>query len=174
MLIIEGSDCVGKTTLANELSRRLNYAYQHLGPLPDCWYDIDYVNLAAANSVRDRFHLSEIVYSTVLSRPVKIANLRLLHATLMLKYSAYTVIITADNSLLGPRHSSRDELFNLETVQAVNNMFSKLSYYADFRIHCTQDAPYFTEAHVDTIVQAYKDRIKALAAWKDLVRNLNS
>lgn len=67
MLIIEGPDCAGKTTLAkkfvNLLGRYLPYIYQHLSRLPKGWSLHEYFDLIYLCRVQDRFHISEPLYA---------------------------------------------------------------------------------------------------------------
>ena len=172
MLIIEGTDCVGKTTLAHKLAKKLSMAYQHLGPLPDDWCDQDYINLASPKAVRDRYHLSEIAYSTHLKRSCKIRDLRVLHATLLLKCKAYVVMITADPTVIGSRYDPKRELFNIEDVIAVNDVFENgLKAYGDYRIHLTSDQPDILDMTVDKIAEAYSRRLKWIEEWTVTMRN---
>jgi hypothetical protein len=172
MLIIEGTDCVGKTTLCNRLAEDLKMIYQHLGPPPPTWSDIDYVKLGSNNAVRDRYHLSELVYSHVNGRPVKIRESRLLHATLMLKHSAYVVCIVADEDLIRSRYNAHEELFDIETVLKCNTAFKLFGApFVDQRIVCTQDKPFPTEEDIDLICTNYLMRKKYLEEWKDTVKS---
>ena len=69
-IILEGSDCAGKTTLARELVK-CGYTYIHNGP-PEPDEDLAeslllQLNKAAAGPiVIDRFHIGEIVYGPML------------------------------------------------------------------------------------------------------------
>jgi thymidylate kinase len=172
MLIIEGTDCVGKTTLAHKLAKKLSMVYQHLGPLPDLWYDEDYVNLASPKAVRDRYHLSEMAYSSTLKRNCKIRDLRVLHATLLLKCKAFVVLITADPTVIGSRYDAKRELFNVEDVIAVNDVFENgLKAYGDYRIHLTSDQPDILDVTVDKIAESYTRRLKWIEEWSDIMRN---
>lgn len=77
MLIVEGPDCVGKTTLCHRLLSALNaqpgtsrWRYQHFGSLPkDFTTLLDYSDAMAPYVVSDRFHLSEAIYSVAYGRP---------------------------------------------------------------------------------------------------------
>lgn len=132
MLIVEGPDMVGKTTLCKALMERLNrgeneyrrWSYGHLGLLPPGWdYFWSYVPLANRWVVQDRFFLSEIVYGTVTRGYTHIdpETSRLLEAKLTL-VGAYTAVITADEAVLRSQwesHKHREE-FSLEKVLEVN------------------------------------------------------
>ncbi len=69
MLVIEGPDLVGKTTLAKaliesiEMRSRVRPEYQHFGRLPENWdYCRDYVKKVRQWCVTDRWWESEIAY----------------------------------------------------------------------------------------------------------------
>jgi thymidylate kinase len=173
MLILEGTDCVGKTTLAHKLAKRLNMVYQHLGPLPDTWSDEDYIHLASINAVRDRYHLSEVAYSATLkNRSCRIKDVKVLHSTLILKYLAFTIIITADGPVIRDRFDEKRELFTYDEVSLVNETFKLMLYYADFKIHVTTDRPDITDDIVERICSAYERKRKCITEWADTMRNL--
>jgi thymidylate kinase len=68
MLIIEGSDCLGKTTLANSILKRVQElgeaaTIRHLGR-PDATFDFytDYFSMIEPTVIQDRFHLGALAY----------------------------------------------------------------------------------------------------------------
>jgi hypothetical protein len=77
MLVLEGSDCAGKTTFLKQLIGRLpkqlsmnhpqSVAIQHFGVLPPDWdYYKDYLDMITVDGISDRFQYSELVYGPVL------------------------------------------------------------------------------------------------------------
>lgn len=74
IVLLEGSDCTGKTTLARDLAKELNFEYVHEGkpPYDGYKYYLDRVQqikkqLTKVNGiVLDRFHLGEYVNPIVL------------------------------------------------------------------------------------------------------------
>lgn len=64
MIIIEGSDCLGKTTLAKWIAKQTGLTYRHMTrPGPDFgWRAEDYLEGVADLTVCDRFHLGGLVY----------------------------------------------------------------------------------------------------------------
>jgi thymidylate kinase len=147
--------------------------YQHLGPLPDTWSDDDYIRLASTNAVRDRYHLSEVAYSATLkNRSCKIKDVKVLHATLMLKYMAFTVIITADGSVIRSRFDEKRELFTYDEVSLVNETFKLMGYYADYKIHVSNDHPDIIDSIIDKVCSAYERKKKWIQDWSDIMRNL--
>lgn len=66
MIIVEGADHVGKTTLCGYLHERTGYPFKHLGQLSPPWdYFQDYLEHAASDVILDRFVLSELAYGPV-------------------------------------------------------------------------------------------------------------
>jgi thymidylate kinase len=69
LVIVEGADRAGKTTLAKEISRRLGFRYTH-HPEPDGaeQYFRFLLEIGSGPVVCDRFHFSEMVYAPFLRR----------------------------------------------------------------------------------------------------------
>lgn len=175
MLVIEGGDLVGKTTLCYKLNEHLTtHAYQHLSKL---YYDfnpvIGYIDLASRFSIKDRFHISEAVYADVTERDTQVTpnSVRLLEAHLRL-LGMFTVIVTADDCLLEERfnqHKAR-EMYDLETILRVNERFKIIGstgrwmgyqFDVDEHIHCTRNNPWPT-THTSTIAFNYQTRQQIL------------
>lgn len=135
MLIVEGPDLVGKTTLCLELIRRLNadglkHVYRHLTVLPKGWdFYGDYVPHIARPVVQDRFHMSELVYGRAVRGSTNITDdmLRLIEARVALA-AGFTVVVTADWKVLEILwgRKQREEMFSLEMVQQVNKLYIQL------------------------------------------------
>jgi hypothetical protein len=66
MIIIEGSDSTGKTTLAHELSEKVGKPYRHQGRPPEGYNYLGDGRHELAEVVQDRFHLGELVYGAIL------------------------------------------------------------------------------------------------------------
>lgn len=142
MLIIEGSDCVGKTTLCNELLKRLNAAGcamipQHFGLLPKDWgYYADYLPYMATHTVMDRFIMSEVVYGHTLrgGSPLTPEIYRLLDAHLRM-LGAVTVVVVANDYWyrlqLKEKYGERRQVFDVDQVTRVNKGFMDLVYRDD-------------------------------------------
>lgn len=134
MLIVEGSDCVGKTSLCNELIKQLNsrgypVIPQHFGLLPSNWnYYDDYLPFMNTRTVMDRFIMSEVVYGHVIRNGTKLSPelYRRLDAHLRLQGSV-TVVVTANDywmrQQLDAKMASRQEVFNADQIMTVNHAF---------------------------------------------------
>jgi|SRR3990172_8361247 len=141
MIIIEGTDCVGKTWLAKELVKRLNgdsslstkrrnWHYSHLSSLSDNWdYYWDYARLIDGFTIMDRFYLSELAYRTVKTdreRRIHPHVVNLIEARLLL-VGATTVIITAQEGLIRKLHEQMRfrEMFTADQSVEVNAWFQQ-------------------------------------------------
>lgn len=172
MLIIEGPDSVGKTTLAKKLASRLGLLYQHLGPLPDGWVEQDYISLCSRKCVYDRLHLSELAYSWALNRECKIVNARFLHSALSVRFAAVTVVITADPDLITLRHKRDEQMFDLESVLKVNECYIKIApRYADVYYHATAARPFVPSNIEDEICKTWNLRKICQLEWIDTLKS---
>ena len=172
MLIIEGADCVGKTTLARKMAGELKLLYQHLGPMPEGWEETDYIRLGCQKVVYDRFHVSDVVYSKVLNRAPCIENPRFLHAALQVRFAAFTVIIAAEPELISLRFREADQMYNEETVLKCNELFAKCAaHYADYVIRTSVTNPYPDENDIKAIVKGWTAKQECQAHWKDTLKS---
>jgi len=182
MLILEGPDLIGKTTLAQRLLKdtRLTssgYVYGHLGLLPDGWELTQYLNLAQTWLVQDRFHLSEIVYRAMDGGETLFTPelFRLLEGALRL-YGAFTVVITAEEDVLHNRWGQRpEELISLTQIKRLNRLYLDVMTDGgemgpwradvDLHVHLTSEHPYVTEQQVNFILERYRLRMAALSQF---------
>lgn len=124
MLIFEGADCVGKTTLANAAvyaiqEKGVPAVYQHMTKPPECFHRYyGYINLALTPVVKDRFHMSENIYCIARGEqptiPAPVYKLLDAHFRLL---GAYTVIIDAPDNVICQRlEESTDEMYSSDIV----------------------------------------------------------
>jgi len=136
MIIIEGTDLVGKTRLCERLIAELNergkpVVYDHFGRLPKGWdYYWDYLGRMNRNVVMDRFTLSEVAYRYANKEPQNILpeDWRVLDAKLRL-VGAVTVVVTAADSIIAREYDNRrdEEMFDLDVVLRANDAFAQLA-----------------------------------------------
>jgi thymidylate kinase len=173
MLIVEGSDLVGKSTVVKKLLESVElqqkgYTPDHFGLLPEGFeYYWGYIDRSARRVVMDRFHMSEIVYGRMIRGGAKIdeEEYRLIDAHLR-NLGAVTVIITADASLIKERSLEREEVFNVEQILSVNDGFRQVAdrlfagYEPDFDLHfhCTRDKPFVTSQQLANVAGCYLAR----------------
>jgi thymidylate kinase len=180
MLIVEGSDLVGKTTLCEELLRRLDakkfpHIMSHFGRLPDGWdYYWSYLPRISRYIVQDRFHMSEIVYRNARQEPSLLMPevYRLLDAAVR-KVGALTVVVTASEDVLLGQIETREEEHSPEQIMRANANFLQIvsephwfGYTPDWDIHYHVDAtsgfPSGDESLIDKILDAYCRRSRLL------------
>ena len=185
MLIIEGSDLVGKTTLIKEIceqasERGFPMIPQHFGLLPDNWdFEKDYHDYVSKRTVMDRFVLSEVVYGETLRYGSRITPRmwQRLHSYNVCGpgpgydlESSMTVIIAAE-SVFFKQHvhkqmQERVEVFKEEQICEVNDAFldiiarhhfGKFDIYYDIAHIVTgnRDFPSSDPAFVSEIVETY-------------------
>jgi len=194
MLIIEGPDMVGKTTLIKVLQQRLTtLGYpvipQHFGLLDDRWdFYGDYLKYVHATTIMDRFILSEVVYGLTLRNKSRISPevYRLLDAHLRLNGSV-TVVIRAEEDWfrdwLDRKFDESREVFDKSGIININSAFhdvltplatSKFSKYAfdvDIVYVITNDdlMPSNCENFIDRIVTLYLQRTELLRNARESV-----
>lgn len=142
MIILEGPDLCGKTTLARALLKRLHSeeGYRKFGPYPAIYEHFDapptswcfpksYFPHIKRYSIHDRFHISELCYGVITRGASRLEprGVRIVDALLAL-VGSLTVVITLKDAFLVQQweSKSRDEMFTLEQVRAVNEAYSKL------------------------------------------------
>lgn len=143
MLIIEGPDLVGKTTLCKEVVTELNrlgwpHSYRHFGRMPSCWEE-DPVRLYRLSmspyTVQDRFHMSEVVYAIVEgpSRKPHLgpSSFEMVDRELRNHWEGYSVVVTADPQLLRDRYeelvgNGREEDYDIDGVLRANELYREI------------------------------------------------
>lgn len=151
MLVIEGSDLVGKSTLAKKicnfgggyihrLARTMGLdvpiiptVYRKLGLLPGNWnYFSDYVNMMSHGVVQDRFFLSETVYGPLIRgmTPLTSTMVSRLYEHLEM-VGGLTLFITASDNVLETLFRERgDDFCSLEQVKKANTDFIAIAEMA--------------------------------------------
>lgn len=166
MLIVEGPDCVGKTSIAQELIKfqplaMRGYVYKHLSRLPDGFHRVlGYRDNAVRRSVQDRFHMSEPVYASMRGEKLRMCReeYHLVDAQLRLM-GALTILITAERSVIEKRFGEKPEMYKLDDVLRVNDgyMILEEEWEPDvrWRFHLTDEHPLIDSVTLGRIVQEY-------------------
>jgi thymidylate kinase len=149
MIIVEGADLVGKTTLAKKLVTILNeeydspHIYRHLSRLPKIWRDCSarlgpratpaslHEALASRWIVQDRFHMSEVMYASARQDEPMLTPIAywLLEARLRARFGMMTILLidaTTDSEVITSRWRE-GEMYSLEQVKAVNKQYRTLA-----------------------------------------------
>ena len=178
MLIVEGPDGVGKTTLCRSLLEKLpGHVYAHFSRLPpDFDYYWGYLDRASRRVVQDRFHMSEVAYAIARGEQPRIdpETYRLVDARLR-QLGAYTVLVTADQGLIESRWDPTQMYDLYRTLSAARQFDLIADHHSDWRpdfdchFHCTETTPHVTQVAADRILNEYRrrqDRIDALAGGR--------
>lgn len=143
MLIIEGTDNVGKSTLVTDVIRHLNamglpHIPFHLSKLPDSFDHVQgYVELLNTNTVWDRFHISRTCYGAVCKnqREFTTAEAEILQAHLTLKGAYVVSCVVEDAAWIRKRWGSKDEMYDVETAVQVNESYKhQRQFRVDYKI----------------------------------------
>lgn len=169
MIIVEGSDMVGKTTFCRSLVTAINFSERrnrderfppfvhssHLSALPPKWNFVnDYLMNRRANEVTvwDRYHISELMYREFHSdNTPKLTLSKYMRVDEGLRsFGALIVVITADPDMLQNRllNDPREEMFSPETIAAVNKK------YIDF---CTAPDHPFADVTTCEVIRVHCD-----------------
>lgn len=176
MIVIEGTDNLGKTTLANAVVARLNedgfsHIYRHFSKLPESFNKVwGYLPYMHRNSVMDRFYLSRQAYGKALKNQETLSReqLRWLDANLRL-HAGFTVLVTASDERIKADwqgDKGKDEMYSLKQAIAVNGQFRRLFALgdADVDIHIELQQSDWPTDYLDRIVQEYHERYVAVEA----------
>lgn len=174
MLIIEGTDAVGKTVLAKKFVEELpDHVYRHLSRLTDSFDRFwGYVEHASSFAVQDRYHMSEIAYTFARAEQQVMPSLYYSWVDGFLRFKpAYTVVITADETVIRRRYEKLDQMYDVETVIRANTAFKRIvigqfpGYNCDFsyHIHLTEEEPWVTNADIQIILKNYRQLMDVFA-----------
>lgn len=131
MIVVEGADCVGKTTLVAKLIKRLNQAGfphvpLHLSKLPECFDHVrDYLPLMSPNVVWDRFYMSRNAYGMAVDnqRVLNRREYRYLDAKARL-VPTHHVVITATPQLIRERFEDGAHMsYTIDDILRVNDKY---------------------------------------------------
>lgn len=138
MLIIEGADLVGKTTMVQAVTERLHEAgLPHVPlhmtrPSPSFDYYRNYLDLVSRHTVWDRFHLSGLVYRSLDDYPYTGSPeaFSLVEAKIR-QVGGMSVILYTDAQTILDRfktHAKR-EMYDVERILSVNDAFIEMGYH---------------------------------------------
>jgi thymidylate kinase len=135
MLVIEGADVVGKTTLSRGLVPHLNqrgfqHMYMHLDRPPTCFdYYRGYLDKMSVHTVWDRFHLSNVVYRCLDGYPTGMTPMKysLVDAQLRLIGGFVVVLYASDERTIEERWARKAnaqfEMYDLEHAFKCNELY---------------------------------------------------
>lgn len=99
IIILEGCDKTGKTTLAKEICSRLGYEYIKISnPEYDAYQEyITHLNNTNGPTLFDRFHLGELVYGPIFRNKNDLAGYKFSNIEKVLKGKGTKIIYTYNN-----------------------------------------------------------------------------
>lgn len=117
IIIIEGADRTGKTSLANEICKAFHYDYKHFGvpgPKPADEY-LDFLLNLKTPTVCDRFYVGELVYGPMLRKKESITPFQRLTIERVIRYlGGFIIHADTDWSLVKERFLLSKEPISLE------------------------------------------------------------
>lgn len=177
MLILEGSDCLGKTTFAKLLSKKCDALelfptfYSHMSR-PNSVFDFfkHYKDMMTRYAIQDRFHLGGIVWHDAISQ----AQLDIIEGWLHSIGSITVIFYTSDHKWYKERikNDERGNLLSVETMCVANNVYksladdcyivkSNVNYFFD--IKGPDEVVHFPDKmFADMIIKAWFKRLKLL------------
>jgi len=176
MIIVEGTDLLGKTTLCHALVEHLNqempHIYQHFSKLPECFdWAAHYFPFMTRFVVMDRFYMSRQAYGRVFENQYVLSDeeYRILDAALRL-VGGFTVVCLSNEKTIRERHAAmspdRSEMYDVDGICKVNAQFADIvhgtmwDYDFDYVITSPQEG--WPADHVKEIVEQYLDRQVAI------------
>lgn len=134
MFIIEGSDNLGKTTLAKDIVAKCATSifpirYQHMSRQNESFnYGSHYRDMMSAYAVQDRFHLGALVWHKPGTLPR--SRLRIIEGEL-LALASFTVILFTSDDHWYREHCKRlagyrEQMFSLDTIVSANRQYREM------------------------------------------------
>lgn len=165
MLIIEGSDLVGKTTLCEALVKHVQgcgwpAVYSHFTKLPETFHHVlGYLPHMQRMVIRDRFYVSRMAYSRACmnQRDLSARDWAYLDGRAA-AYGALHVIFTADDEDLRQRFKAEREMYDIERILAANREFKGVAEDAEGRpgyLHFHLAPGEFASKHVAKIADEW-------------------
>lgn len=132
MLILEGSDCLGKTTFAELLlkeadSRKVYPTYYSHMSRPNCTFNFcsDYKDMMSTYAIQDRFHLGGIVWHNAISKQ----ELNAIELWLKNKSSMVVVLYASDHDWYRDRieKDNRGNMLPIYAMCAANKEYELMA-----------------------------------------------
>jgi hypothetical protein len=185
MLIIEGSDCLGKSTIVKAISDKLmepgcrHYTCHMSRPDDSFNFFTDYANMMGVNTIQDRFHLGALAYHENTYTP---AERTIIEGRLLMEGSVIVVLYAADfrwyeNHI---EADTRGNLLSRDKLCEANQRFAKmvsmqhqhhpLAPHIDFSFDISpafghKKIRWVSQTSINTITQEWLKRREAAERW---------
>jgi thymidylate kinase len=140
-IVIEGADCVGKTTLINKLRKELNYMGAHCGPPPAQWTTECFLSFLHPGVVFDRLFPSSYVYDRVrgydqpaISDEEELKSLFAQARTECTMRPIFVVLVCEEEVLRERLKVRGDGIFSTEEIVLANELFISIAGMFDYVI----------------------------------------
>lgn len=179
-IILEGPDAVGKTTLAEKLKKKYNMQIINSTAKTrnDFAYHIDLLDYQN-NTVFDRFHIGEMVYPEVYSRPGKLSldEFHKINQRIIDNNDILIVFICTNMDIISERLIARGELDYLAEMDLQNklftqwaNIFTENYCYKNFYIIDIAENNCYNK--LDDWIDCHINKSTVNTAYRNLCRNL--
>lgn len=177
MIIIEGADAVGKTTLAKRLAEKLGYEYRHMTKPPEGFdYFYGFTDAVKSGVVQDRFHLGQLVYGAKLGKHTHLGPEAFAQLISHLRPWVFTIVVVENEERLRRRllASTREEMYNVDEILEANREYKKVAmrnvvsiesgiidlcdFYVDLDVGNPQDDAW-------NLMDAYFDKLLAILTY---------
>lgn len=157
MLVLEGCDLAGKTTLQHKVWDLLPaYIPLHLTKPKDEFSDWAYITLASPHVIWDRYHISELAYRQLDGQPSRILDPKGLQRSLRKYFGMVCVHVTCTPETLRSRFEARgDHLYTLEEIERVRIAYNNLAWKGHFDLIFSTDK--YDQLDVEALVRAYRE-----------------
>jgi hypothetical protein len=177
MFILEGSDCLGKSTFAEKFLAEANKLelfptfYSHMSR-PNCTFDFfrHYKDMITDFAVQDRFHLGGIIWHDMIPQP----ELDIIEGWLRARGSMTMVFYASDEEWYKDQlmKDKRGNLLSIEVMCQANRDYKamaegrheievKIDYSQDIK-RCGKPVDYPDTLYAGSIVEEWFDRLKLL------------
>lgn len=177
MFIIEGSDNLGKTTLAKGIVAKCTKTmfpirYQHMSRQNSSFnYGSHYRDMMSVHAVQDRFHLGALVWHTPGTLPH--SRLRIIEGEL-LALASYTVILFTSDEHWYREHCKRlaekEQMFSIDAIIEANQRYREMVEMRSVHFDAAYDIEAGNFPDDTTVAQWISDWMDRLMAREEMNR----
>lgn len=172
MLILEGSDSLGKTTAAKKLLKmamednKYPVWYAHMSRPAKCFdFFRDYSDMMSKYAIQDRFHLGSLIWHEgVMTRE----RMRIIEGELAIRGSLTVVLYTSDDEWYSKQLEldKKDQMFDKDKLVAANKFYRSFAEYGEWPVDLYRadigHGRYLTDAQLRTLLDLWYARLDLL------------